>query len=192
VLEGLSATPRKDQELSSRRLSDWLPSTPCDRRPGEGRGSRGSFRGDGEGLIAGRQVSLHLGSVASIVNDPEKQKLLKRKDEPETRSDDLKYRKAAVPRGNTSTMRSIAGSICDGPRRPGPMKLQSELQNALFVARGADRGILPVPARRSVSAQSPWMRKLRPRRPSRVAQAKLCEHGDAGAKACYPRVVDLQ
>jgi len=35
--------------------------------------------------------------VASIVNDPEKQKLLKRKDELETQIDELKYRKAAVP-----------------------------------------------------------------------------------------------
>ena len=52
---------------------------------------------NGEGLIAGRQVLLHLGSVAAIVNDPAKQKLLKRKDELETQIDELKYRKAAVP-----------------------------------------------------------------------------------------------
>jgi hypothetical protein len=35
--------------------------------------------------------------VASIVNDPEKQNLLKRKDDLETQIDELKYRKAAVP-----------------------------------------------------------------------------------------------
>jgi hypothetical protein len=52
---------------------------------------------NGEGLVAGRQVLLHLGSVASIVNDPEKQKLLKRKDDLETQIDELKYRKAATP-----------------------------------------------------------------------------------------------
>ena len=52
---------------------------------------------NGEGLVAGRQILLHLGSVASIVNDPVKQKLLKQKDDLETQIDELKYRKAAVP-----------------------------------------------------------------------------------------------
>jgi hypothetical protein len=64
---------------------------------GKGEGVAAPSAENGEGLIAGRQVLLHLGSVASIVNDPEKQKLLKRKDELETQIDELKYRKAAVP-----------------------------------------------------------------------------------------------
>jgi hypothetical protein len=64
---------------------------------GKGEGVAVPSAENGEGLIAGRQVLLHLGSVASIVNDPEKQKLLKRKDELETQIDELKYRKAAVP-----------------------------------------------------------------------------------------------
>src|ERR1700730_18526572 len=64
---------------------------------GKGEGVKAPSAENGEGLIANRQVLLHLGSVASIVNDPEKQKLLKRKDELETQIDELKYRKAAVP-----------------------------------------------------------------------------------------------
>ncbi len=64
---------------------------------GKGEGVKLPSAENGEGLIAGRQVLLHLGSVASIVNDPEKQKLLKRKDDLETQIDELKYRKAAVP-----------------------------------------------------------------------------------------------
>ena len=64
---------------------------------GKGEGVKAPSPENGEGLIAGRQVLLHLGSVASIVNDPEKQKLLKHKDELETQIDELKYRKAAVP-----------------------------------------------------------------------------------------------
>jgi len=64
---------------------------------GKGEGVAAPSADNGEGLIAGRQVLLHLGSVASIVNDTEKQKLLKRKDELETQIDELKYRKAAVP-----------------------------------------------------------------------------------------------
>jgi len=64
---------------------------------GKGEGVAAPSAENGEGLVAGRQVLLHLGSVASIVNDPEKQKLLKRKDELETQIDELKYRKAAVP-----------------------------------------------------------------------------------------------
>ncbi len=64
---------------------------------GKGEGVKAPSAENGEGLIAGRLVLLHLGSVASIVNDPAKQKLLKRKDELETQIDELKYRKAAIP-----------------------------------------------------------------------------------------------
>ena len=70
---------------------------------GKGEGVKAPSAENGEGLIAGRQVLLHLGSVASIVNDPEKQKLLKRKDELETQIDELKYRKAAVPQREYQT-----------------------------------------------------------------------------------------
>jgi hypothetical protein len=64
---------------------------------GKGEGVKLPSAENGEGLMAGRQVLLHLGSVASIVNDPEKQKLLKQKDDLETQIDELKYRKAATP-----------------------------------------------------------------------------------------------
>ena len=64
---------------------------------GKGEGVKTPSGENGEGLVAGRQVLLHLGSVASIVNDPEKQKLLKQKDDLETKIDELKYRKAAIP-----------------------------------------------------------------------------------------------
>jgi hypothetical protein len=64
---------------------------------GKGEGVKTPSAENGEGLVAGRQVLLHLGSVASIVNDPEKQKLLKRKDDLETQIDELKYRKVATP-----------------------------------------------------------------------------------------------
>ena len=40
---------------------------------GKGEGVKAPSAENGEGLVAGRQVLLHLGSVASIVNDPEKQ-----------------------------------------------------------------------------------------------------------------------
>jgi Peptidase C13 family len=63
---------------------------------GKGEGQKDATPDNGEGLIARRITLLHLGSVASIVNDPEKQKLLKRKDELETAIDELKYRKAAM------------------------------------------------------------------------------------------------
>jgi len=63
---------------------------------GKGDGVKAASSENGEGLLAKRINILHLGSVASIVNNPEKQKLLKRKDELETAIDELKYRKAAM------------------------------------------------------------------------------------------------
>jgi hypothetical protein len=63
---------------------------------GKGEGVKAASADNGEGLLARRFTILHLGSVASIVNNPEKQKLLKRKDELETAIDELKYRKAAM------------------------------------------------------------------------------------------------
>jgi len=63
---------------------------------GKGEGQKSASPDNGEGLVARRVNILHLGSVASIVNNPEKQKLLKRKDELETAIDELKYRKAAL------------------------------------------------------------------------------------------------
>jgi hypothetical protein len=63
---------------------------------GKGEGVKAVSPENGEGLLAKRLNVLHLGSVASIVNNPEKQALLKRKDDLETAIDELKYRKAAV------------------------------------------------------------------------------------------------
>jgi hypothetical protein len=63
---------------------------------GKGEGVRDPSAANGQGLIAGRLPVLHLGSVASLVNDPKKQELLKQKDALETSIDELKYRKAAL------------------------------------------------------------------------------------------------
>lgn len=51
---------------------------------------------NGEGLTAGRFAVLHTGSAVALAKDPEKQKLLKAKEEIEQKIDDLKYRKAAL------------------------------------------------------------------------------------------------
>lgn len=75
---------------------------------GKGEGVRDPSAENGQGLIAGRFALLHLGSVASIVNDPAKQALLKRKDELETEIDELKYRKAALStREYTNQLRQL-------------------------------------------------------------------------------------
>jgi hypothetical protein len=63
---------------------------------GKGEGVNNPSAQNGQGLVAGRFPVLHLGSVASIVNDPAKQALLRQKDDLETRIDELKYRKAAI------------------------------------------------------------------------------------------------
>lgn len=63
---------------------------------------------NGQGLTAGRVPVLHLGSVASIVNNPAKQALLKQKDDLETKIDELKYRKAATDeRAYNTQMRQL-------------------------------------------------------------------------------------
>jgi peptidase C13-like protein len=64
---------------------------------GKGEGVKDPSPENGEGLVAGRFALLHLGSVASLVNDPEKQKLLKHKEELEASIDELKYEKASMP-----------------------------------------------------------------------------------------------
>ena len=103
---------------------------------GKGEGVKSPSAENGEGLIAGRQVLLHLGSVASIVNDPEKQKLLKRKDELETQIDELKYRKAAIPqREYQQQMRELLLDLANVQAGAGQMKLQTaKLQTFLFGA----------------------------------------------------------
>jgi hypothetical protein len=63
---------------------------------GKGEGVKAPAIDKGEGLIANRFNILHLGAVASFVNNPEKQKLLKQKEDLEAAIDDLKYRKAAL------------------------------------------------------------------------------------------------
>jgi hypothetical protein len=66
---------------------------------GKGDGTRAPGPENGEGLIAGRFAVLHLGAVAAQINDPEKLKLLKRKEELEASIDELKYRKASMDLG---------------------------------------------------------------------------------------------
>jgi hypothetical protein len=63
---------------------------------GKGEGSKSPAPENGEGLIAGRFALLHLGNVAAQINDPEKLKLLKHKEEVEQQIDELKYRKASM------------------------------------------------------------------------------------------------
>jgi len=63
---------------------------------GKGEGVKDPSPENGEGLVAGRFAMLHLGSVAALVNDPEKQKLLKHKEELEANIDQLKYEKASM------------------------------------------------------------------------------------------------
>jgi hypothetical protein len=63
---------------------------------GNGEGVKAPSVEKGEGIIANRFNLLHLGAVATFVNNPEKQKLLKRKEELEAQIDELKYRKASM------------------------------------------------------------------------------------------------
>jgi hypothetical protein len=63
---------------------------------GKGEGVKDPSPDNGEGLVAGRFALLHLGSVAALVNDPEKQKLLKHKEDLEAAIDQLKYEKASM------------------------------------------------------------------------------------------------
>jgi len=68
-----------------------------------------------------------------------------------------------------------------------------KMQNTLLCSRGAARWDSSWPGKAVCFGQSPWMRNLRPGRPKQVAQCEtLRKHGDAGAKACYQRLVDLQ
>jgi hypothetical protein len=63
---------------------------------GKGEGVKDPSPENGEGLTAGRFALLHLGAVAALVNDPEKQKLLKHKEDLEAAIDQLKYEKASM------------------------------------------------------------------------------------------------
>lgn len=63
---------------------------------GKGDGVKAPAVENGQGLVAGRFALLHTGSAAAVAKDPEKQKLLKEKEDVEAKIDDLKYRKAAM------------------------------------------------------------------------------------------------
>jgi hypothetical protein len=76
---------------------NWLATEHCLLEDsGRGDGVKDPGPENGEGQTAGRFTLLHLGAVASVVNDPKKQELLKKKEELETQIDDLKYHKAAM------------------------------------------------------------------------------------------------
>jgi len=64
---------------------------------GKGEGVKAPTAENGEGLLAGRFAMLHTGSAVTMAKDPEKQKLLKQKEDIETKIDELKYRKASMP-----------------------------------------------------------------------------------------------
>lgn len=63
---------------------------------GKGEGTRDPSPQNGEGLLASHFTVMHLGAVAATINDPEKLKLLKQKEDLEASIDELKYRKAAM------------------------------------------------------------------------------------------------
>jgi len=63
---------------------------------GKGEGTKAPGPENGEGLVAGHFAVLHLGAVAAQINNPEKLKLLKRKEELEQAIDELKYKKASM------------------------------------------------------------------------------------------------
>ncbi|HLH40127.1 MAG TPA: hypothetical protein VKX39_13340 [Bryobacteraceae bacterium] len=63
---------------------------------GKGDGVKAPGPDNGEGLAAGRFAVLHLGAVSAQINDPEKLKLLKHKEELEQAIDELKYKKASM------------------------------------------------------------------------------------------------
>ncbi|MEQ1946277.1 MAG: C13 family peptidase [Bryobacteraceae bacterium] len=63
---------------------------------GKGEGVKAPTAENGQGLAAQRFAVLHTGSAAAVAKDPQKQALLKQKEEVEAKIDDLKYRKAAL------------------------------------------------------------------------------------------------
>lgn len=63
---------------------------------GKGEGVKTPGPDNGEGLVAGHFALMHLGAVAAELNNPEKMKLLKHKEEIEQNIDELKYRKASM------------------------------------------------------------------------------------------------
>ena len=63
---------------------------------GKGDGVKAPSVENGQGLIAGRFGLLHTGAAVAMAKDPEKQQLLKHKEEIEQQIDDLKYRKASL------------------------------------------------------------------------------------------------
>ena len=63
---------------------------------GKGDGVKTPSVENGEGLTAGRFALLHTGSAQALAKDPEKQKLLKEKEQIEQAIDELKYRKASM------------------------------------------------------------------------------------------------
>jgi hypothetical protein len=64
---------------------------------GKGDGVKAPTVENGEGMLAGRFALLHTGSAVAMAKDPEKQKLLKEKEDLEEKIDELKYRKASMP-----------------------------------------------------------------------------------------------
>jgi hypothetical protein len=63
---------------------------------GKGEGVKVPAVENGEGFIAARFALLHTGSAIAMAKDPEKQKLLKEKEDVEQKIDELKYRKASM------------------------------------------------------------------------------------------------
>lgn len=66
---------------------------------GHGEGTRTPSPENGEGLVASHLPVLRIGAAQALAKDPEKQKLMQRREQLETEIDRLKYQKAAMPDG---------------------------------------------------------------------------------------------
>lgn len=79
---------------SQKRLSTEHPTL---EDTGKGEGVKKPSAENGQGLLAARFALFRMGSAQLAANNPEKQKLLKRKEELEQQIDELKYQKSALP-----------------------------------------------------------------------------------------------
>ena len=142
---------------------------------GKGDGVKAPAPENGEGLIAGRFALLHLGSAAAIAKDPEKQKLLKQKEDLEQQIDELKYQQ-----GVDGAAASI-GSSCRRCWWIWRRRRRSSTNEAT---------VPPHPSAFSVARRS--LPACGASAPANAAEALQCEalqnHGDPGATACYQKL----
>lgn len=78
---------------------------------GKGQGTRTPGADNGEGLTAARFTLVRLGSLKAASTSPEKQQLLRRREELERKIDELKYQKAAMP--NDDYKRAMSAALLE-------------------------------------------------------------------------------